>query len=58
MREILNPLSKGSKALTSNKSNLRVSAEKSTKIYIAPVAITAAVVLILDAFSTWKSNLR
>lgn len=58
MREILNTLAKGSRALTPNKSNLRISAEKSSKLYIAPVAITAAIVLIMDAFATWKSNMR
>ena len=58
MREILNTLSKSSRALSTHKSNLRVSIEKSSKLYIAPVAILAAGLLILDGFATWKSNMR
>lgn len=58
MKEILQPLVKGTRALRRNRSYIRTSAEKSSRMYVAPVAILAAVVLILDGFSTWKSNVR
>lgn len=58
MKEILNTLGRSSRALSTNKSNLRVSLEKSTRIYIAPVAILAATMLILDGITTWKQNMR
>lgn len=58
MREVLNTLAKSSRALNTHKSFLRVSLEKSSKLYIAPIAILAAGILILDACATWKSNMR
>ena len=58
MREILNTLSKSSRALNTHKSILRVSIEKSSKLYVAPVSIIAAVMLIMDTCATWKSNMR
>lgn len=58
MKEVINALAKGSRALSTHKSTLRVSLEKSSKIYIAPVAIIAAGMLIMDACATWKSNMR
>lgn len=58
MREILNTLSKSSRALTPHKSIVRVSMEKSSKLWIAPLAILGAGMLILDAIATWKSNMR
>lgn len=58
MRELLNTLAKGSRAFSTHRSNLRASLDKSSKIYIAPVAILGAAILILDACATWKSNMR
>lgn len=58
MREVLTTLAKGSRAFIPHKSNLRTTTEKSSKLYIAPVAILAAWLLIQDGFATWKSIMR
>lgn len=58
MKEVLKTLANGAKALVTHKSNARISIEKSAKLYVAPVAILGAGMLILDGFATWKSNMR
>jgi hypothetical protein len=54
--ETLKTVARGGKGLVKNKSMTRVSLEKSSKIYVPILGIIAAGMLLLDSFSTYRSN--
>lgn len=58
MIDIAKALSRNGRALTKHKSMTRIGLEKSSKLYIAPLAIIGAGVLILDSWATFKSSVK
>ena len=58
MIDIAKALSRNGRALTKHKSMTRIGLEKSSKQYIAPLAIIGAGVLILDSWATFKSSVK
>lgn len=54
--ETLKTVARGGKGLKRNGSMMRLSLEKSSKIYVPILGIIAAGMLLLDSLSTYRSN--
>ena len=58
MIDISKALSRNGRALTKHKSMTRIGLEKSSKLYIALLAVTGAGILVLDSWATFKSSIK